>query len=201
MKAMLDLHQALHNWPLLSSMSRWVMDTREEVGGWPVPSIPASLLIIAAHRFRHAFMGDAREVLDAAWLLRAASRDIWFDTLDAAGRYDLLPALYVVMWQAVHWFGGSDEDKRRVLDLRASVGAVRSYALEKLISLEAGVTRGSSLPGGFVGLYLPMPLAMTGILPPLVAMAGYTGSRVMDEVVTGGRSGLVSRLVGRRVGE
>lgn len=211
-RSMLDLHQSFHNWPLLESFSRWVLHSREGVDGWTVPSVSASMLVIAAHRFRHAFAGDARELLDMVWLSAAADEDVWRETVDAAGRFDLLPALYVVYRQAVGWFGaesgpGRAEDpsgrrggteRERLEELRGRVRRPRAGLLDRLVPVGAGVMPSDTplLPSGFLGQYVSMAVGMTRPLHAVAAMGLYTSSRLADEVFSGGKSGFPWRGMG-----
>ena len=66
----IDLHRGLHHPPVWRRLSAAVLERSECVDGVRVPSLPASLWVIAAHRARHAWTGDPREWIDAYLIAR-----------------------------------------------------------------------------------------------------------------------------------
>ena len=66
----IDLHRGLHHPPVWRRLSAAVLERSERVDGVRVPSLPASLWVIAAHRARHAWTGDPREWIDAYLIAR-----------------------------------------------------------------------------------------------------------------------------------
>ena len=65
----IDLHRGLHHGALWRALSSGVLARRVRVDGVAIPSADDALLVIAAHRARHAYRGDLRELADAWDLL------------------------------------------------------------------------------------------------------------------------------------
>lgn len=177
----LDLHRHLAQWPLLKEFPARVIAQAETVGGWPMSTVAHSALLVAAHRARHAFANDARDLVDLAAASHAMDDAAWVRVEDEGAELGLTGALYGAMRQAAWWL---DEEggpgARRAAAVRARLGRGRVALLDRMADPRFVLMRSSPWAGPLGRNFAVFPAAFHAPWRSLVAAAVFLPRRVME---------------------
>ncbi len=183
----IDLHHALHRRPLFGRLGHDTLRTAERVDGAWIPGVRESICVAAAHRSKHGFFADARELLDVRRLLDTLDADGFDRLLADARRWEVDGGLWLVWDRARSWFGSTGPAEDAALArLHASLGVVRGRGMEWLAGLDGldhAARPWSALP--FLQMYVPMPLVTGRVVAPVRLAATHAVLRFADTLVAG----------------
>jgi hypothetical protein len=177
----IDLHRGLHHWPIWAGLSEAVLDSATLAGGVYVPSTSGRLLVAAAHRARHAYRVDARELFDVGLMLGAP---LDADALVAlAERTRCVGALWSLLDEVTALLGQvSDEHVALLARTRRATNVVGRLATTALRRATASAARRGDTPH-FWSLYLGLPAAGVGSGRAALGLATHGLLRSADVVV------------------
>lgn len=178
----IDLHRGLHHGPVWRELAEGVLDRARVVGGVSVPSPVDALLIIAAHRTRHDFRGDLREVGDAWELLAALSEEEAAGLVQQAGAAQLGGALWALLYELASITSLPDavEAARARLD-GAVPAAFRRRLARRITHPQWTLSAREGQAPGFASMYAPLVLA--GV--PVVDAARSAGTHALLRAADG----------------
>lgn len=179
-----DLHRGLHRAPLFAALSEAMVAEAEWTGRlWVAPRHLAPLAI-AAHRAKHGFTADLRELLD----IHTLRNDPAFDAerlVDDALRLGLPGAMYATWGLARWWFGSGGAAEDAAFErLRARTTGARAVA--SLAALDAPTDANkpwSRAP--FLKLYVPLTVLTDRRVLPLALAGVHVVARALDVAVAG----------------
>ncbi len=181
-----DLHRGLHRRPLFDRLSEFALASAEESGGVWLPNLSSVPLLAAAHRAKHGYTADARELMDVAAAFRRFRDRDYADLAERSEELKLPGALYA-LWSLVRaWFGEtSAAETAAFLALGDRIGW-RRRAIDELVALDSPTDANKPWAGrGFVKLYATYPFVARGVLAPAALMAAHVALRTADRIVGG----------------
>ena len=182
----IDLHRGLHRWPLFSELAADALaDAERGTLGW-TPSLISTPLLAAAHRAKHGYTADARELLDVASAFETYEHRDFTTLVVRSGQLRMSGALYA-LWSLVRaWFGPTSRaETRAYAELRASLGWRRGL-LDRLVALDSPSDENKPWRGrAFLKLYVPHPLLAERWASPAALLAAHVLLRGADRVVGG----------------
>ncbi len=189
MEMHIDLHNGLHRGPLFRALSRAAVleaSTGTDTNGLCYAPPTLAPLLIAAHRAKHGFSADGRELLDLRVLFENMDAAD-FDALVArAAQLQMQGALYG-LWTVYRWWwgpGGAFES-RAYATLRANLGHSARW-IENLVAYDSPGDANKPWSGApFLKMYLPMPLLTGHRVSPLALAGVHVGLRTLDVLVGG----------------
>ncbi len=177
----LDLHRHLAQWPLLKELPARAIAQAETVGGWPMISVAHSVLLVAAHRTRHAFANDARDLVDLAAAVTAIDDAAWARVVEEGAGLGLTGALYAVMRQAAWWLDEEDGAiARRAAALRSRLHPARAALLDRLADPAFVLARSSPWAGPLGRNFGVFPAAFHAPWRSLVAAIVFLPRRALE---------------------
>lgn len=177
----LDLHRHLAQWPLLKEFPARVISQAETVGGWPMSTLAHAALIVGAHRARHAFANDARDLVDLAAASHALDDGAWARVAGEATGLRLTGALHGALRQAACWLDEEDGPlARRAAFLRSHLGRARAALLDRMSDPAFVLTRSSPWSGPLGRNFGVFPAALHAPWRALVAAAVFLPRRVVE---------------------
>lgn len=168
----IDLHRGLHRPPLFAHLGALALRGAVRRGGVWVVSDAHAPLVIAAHRAKHGYSNDARELYDYFTLVDGAEADTLARLRSDAATTGVSGALYVVWALTRAWFGPMGEAAERAFAQLAADLAPWTEALDAIAVLDSlgdADKPWARLP--FLKMYLPMPLLTDRTFAP-IAMGG-----------------------------
>ena len=182
----IDLHRGLHRWPLFSELAAEALAKAERGSdGWTA-SVEMTPLLAAAHRAKHGYTADARELLDVAAAFAAFGEDDFDGLVRRAQRLRMAGALYAVWSLERFWFGPtSAPESEAYAKLRARLGWRRPL-LDRLVALDSPSDENKPWRGrAFLKLYAPHPLVADRWGSPAALLAAHVVLRGADRAVAG----------------
>lgn len=179
-----DLHRGLHRAPLFAELSEAMVAGAEWTGRmWVVPAQLAPLAI-AAHRAKHGFTADLRELLD----IHALREERAYDPHDLAAdarRFGVTGAMYATLGLVRWWFGEGDAAEDAAFTAMEAqtrhAGAVASLAsLDSPTDADKPWARAP-----FLKLYLPLTVLTDRAVLPLALAGAHVVARALDVAVAG----------------
>lgn len=184
----IDLHKGLHRPPLFASLSEHLVRSAGRHDGLWLAAPELTPLVVAAHRAKHGFTGDGRELLDFRVAVEAMSERDVRALPRLAERHQMLGALYAV-WTVVRWwFGHGGAAEEAAYSEAASKVEPFREPLDLLASLDSPFEDDKPwrrVP--FLKMYLPMPLLTDHSLAPFRLAATHAALRTADVLVGGPR--------------
>lgn len=151
----IDLHRAVHHWPLFVEVGAGMLARRERVAERWIPAPVDAVLAIAVHRLKGGLRGDGRELLDARWYLAELDPA---ELAAAAQAAHLVPAVAWLLSLVRLWFGDAPGDEARAAALDDSMSPVRRYVTDQLICRDASLRGRPGRRPRFVDMYTYVPL-------------------------------------------
>jgi hypothetical protein len=176
----IDLHRAVHHWPLFVEVGAGMLARREQVAGRWIPSPLDAVLAIAVHRLKGGLRGDGRELLDARWYLAELDAR---QLADAAQAARLVPAMSWLLALARMWFGDAPGDEARAAALDGSMSGVRRYVTDQLICRDASLRGRPGRRPRFVDMYTYVPLLSNSGGRAVATASIHAALRAADRVV------------------
>lgn len=181
-----DLHRGLHRAPIFAALSEAAIRSARWQDGFWVASDALAPLLIAAHRAKHGYTADARELFDFRFVLDRLDERALRALVPLADDFDMAGALYCAWTLVRWWFGpGAAVEEESYDALVARVGPFRE-SLDLLASLDSPFE--SDKPwrrAPFLKMYLPMTLLTGRVVAPLALAALHAAARSVDVAVAG----------------
>jgi hypothetical protein len=182
----IDLHRGLHRRPLFDRLAQHALKTAvEEAGVW-YPAVTMVPLLAAAHRAKHGYTADARELMDGVSAFARMPDEEFSELAKSAVQLEVAGALYA-FWSLVRtWFGPTnDAESAAFIALGDGIGW-RRRAIDELVALDGpSDTNKPWAKRGFVKLYAPYPLLAGGWAAPAALLAAHVVLRTADRLAGG----------------
>lgn len=182
----IDLHRGLHRWPLFTRLSEAVVTTSIQANhGWR-PQLEMIPLIVAAHRAKHGYTADVRELLDVAVTFRAFEPSRFSALVGRSFELGVAGALYGLWTLVRSWFGPTSRaESAAYADLREQLGWRRPL-VDALVALDGPADINKPWRRrAFLKLYAPQPLLTDRWLAPAALAAAHIALRGADRLVAG----------------
>lgn len=182
----IDLHRGLHRRPLFDRLSKYALASAVQTDDTWYPSLLAVPLLAAAHRAKHGYTADARELMDVACAFAQLPDESFSKLTETAFEVEVSGALYA-LWSLVRtWFGPTGTAESRAYMVLGDRIGWRREAIDKLVALDAPTDQNKPWTGrGFVKLYAPYPLLARGWVAPGVLLAAHVALRTADRLAGG----------------